>query len=211
MNTQNKVKQLSLMGLFTAIIFVLAFTPFGYIQLPFIKATIIHIPVIIGSILLGARHGSVLGFLFGLTSLINNTITPTISSFVFSPFILIPTTGSGSPLALIICFIPRILVGILPAIAYRGIKKLCGGRFEVISLAISGVIGSLTNTLLVMSLIFFLFKDAYASVKNVASDAVYTVILSIIAVNGIPEAIAAGILTAATCISVKFLRQCNII
>lgn len=207
MSIQSKSKKLTMMGMFSAIIFVLAFTPIGYIQLPFIKATIIHIPVIIGSILLGARYGSVLGFMFGVTSLINNTMTPAISSFVFSPFIPVPATGYGSPLALIVCFVPRILVGVFPALAYKGIKKLCGGRFEIVSLAISGVIGSLTNTLLVMHLIFFFFKDAYASVRNVALDAVYNVILGIIAVNGIPEAIVAGILTAAVCIPIKIVRQ----
>jgi len=39
----------------------------------------------------------------------------------------------------------------------------------------------------------------------VALDAVYNVILGIIAVNGIPEAIVAGILTAAVCIPIKIV------
>ena len=40
-----------LLCLFIAIILVLAFTPLGMIQLPLIKATILHVPVIIGSVL----------------------------------------------------------------------------------------------------------------------------------------------------------------
>ena len=123
MNIQSKSTKLTLMGMFAAIIFVLAFTPIGYIQLPFIKATIIHIPVIIGAILLGPKCGGVLGFLFGVTSLINNTMTPAISSFVFSPLIPMPATDHGSPLALIVCFVPRILVGIFPWFVYKGLKK----------------------------------------------------------------------------------------
>ena len=40
-------------ALMAAIVIVLANTPLGMIQLPVIKATTVHIPVIIGAILLG--------------------------------------------------------------------------------------------------------------------------------------------------------------
>ena len=40
-------------ALMAAIIIVLANTPLGMIQLPVIKATTVHIPVILGAILLG--------------------------------------------------------------------------------------------------------------------------------------------------------------
>jgi len=204
-----KSRRLTLMGMFAAIIFILAFTPLGFIQLPFIKATIIHIPVIIGSILLGAKCGAALGFMFGLASLINNTMAPVVSSFVFSPLIPIPSTGNGSPLALIVCFVPRILVGVFPWFVYMGLRKLLKNKFDILSLTIAGIAGSLTNTLLVMHLIFLLFRDSYAAVRSVALDAVYGVILSIIAVNGVPEAILAGVVTAAICIPLKKIAKSN--
>lgn len=199
MQEWSKTKQIAIMGMFAAIIFLLAFTPIGYIQLPFIKATVIHIPVIIGSILLGYKYGAVLGFLFGVTSLMNNTMSPALSSFVFSPLIPLPGAQRGSLLALVICFVPRILVGITPYFTYLCLIKVGGKKLKAIWLAIAGVVGSMTNTLLVMHLIFFLFKDAYAEIRNVAVEAVYGVILGIIAANGVPEAIVAGILTAAVC------------
>ena len=40
-------------ALMAAIVILLANTPLGMIQLPIIKATTVHIPVIIGAILLG--------------------------------------------------------------------------------------------------------------------------------------------------------------
>lgn len=203
MKIHEKSKQLALMGMFSAIIFILAFTPIGFIQLPFIRATIVHIPVIIGSILLGARYGAVLGFFFGLTSLINNTMAPVLSSFVFSPFIPVPGTSYGSPLALIVCFVPRILVGVVPSYVHKGLGKLFNHKMELINLTISGIIGSLTNTLLVLHSIFFLFRSAYAEVLNIAIDAVYGFILGIVAANGLPEAAIAGILTAVVCMSVR--------
>lgn len=45
----SKTNELVLTGLFTAIIIIMAFTPLGYIPLVVINATIIHIPVILGS------------------------------------------------------------------------------------------------------------------------------------------------------------------
>ena len=97
-------------ALFAALIVALAFLPFiGYIPLGFTKATTIHIPVIIGSILLGPRKGAFLGAMFGLSSLIKNTLVPGLSSFVFTPLIPVPGLDRGSPWALFICFVPRIL------------------------------------------------------------------------------------------------------
>ena len=68
-----KTYELVLTALFTAIIVIMAFTPLGYIPLVVINATIIHIPVILGALFLGPKKGAFLGFVFGLTSLINNT------------------------------------------------------------------------------------------------------------------------------------------
>ena len=111
-------------AIFGVIIVIMAFTPFlGYIPLGFTRATIIHIPVILASLLMGPKTGALLGLLFGLTSFI-------------------------------------------------------------------------TNTLLVMNLIYLFFKDTYAAANGVAVKAVYGFILSIIGINGVPEAIVAGVLTA---------------
>lgn len=52
---RSKNANIAIMAMFTAIIIIMAFTPFGMIQLPLIKATIIHIPVIIGGILIGTN------------------------------------------------------------------------------------------------------------------------------------------------------------
>ncbi len=197
----NKTLDFVKLSLLTAIIFLLAFVPgLGYIPIGPTRATTIHIPVIIGSILLGPKKGAILGFFFGLTSLIINTVTPTITSFVFSPFFS-SSFGDGNFFSLVICFVPRILIGIVPYYAHKALKFI---KNNSISLAISAVLGSLVNTLLVMNLIFFCFKDSYASAKGIAIDTLYNVILSVIVINGIPEAIVAGIIVAAVC---KILKK----
>ena len=107
-----QVQDMTILSMFTAIIFLLTFTPLGLVDLPVIKATVLHVPVIIGSILLGPRKGAFLGGMFGLSSLIKNTLVPGLSSFVFSPLIPVPGLDRGSLWALFICFVPRILVGV---------------------------------------------------------------------------------------------------
>lgn len=201
-----KTGDLVKVSFFVAIIVVLAVTPFlGYIPLGFTRATIIHIPVIIGSILLGPVYGGFLGFVFGLTSLINNTFNPTLTSFVFTPFYSIGTY-SGNFWSLVICFLPRILVGIVPHYVYKGVKKFRDK--DGLALGLAGVAGSLTNTLLVMNLIYIFFGESYAGVKEMEISGLYMVILSIIAINGLPEAIVAGILTVAVCkVLLKLIKK----
>lgn len=121
----NKTSELVLTSLFTAIIIIMAFTPLGYIPLVVINATIIHIPVILGSLFCGPKKGAFLGFVFGFTSFIKNTIMPSsLSAFVFSPVLASSVVGTaGIFKSLFICFVPRILVGVLPYFVYMLIKK----------------------------------------------------------------------------------------
>ena len=164
---------------------------------------------IIASLLMGPKKGGALGFLFGLTSFINNTMNPTPTSFVFTPFYSIAGVSGGWG-SVIICFLPRILVGIIPYYVYKLIIRFSNEKTKKtgvssIGLVTTGVAGAMTNTLLVMNLIFLFFREAYASANNVAVSGVYTFILSIIGINGVPEAIVAGVLTL--CIGRALLKK----
>lgn len=198
-SSKKKYQKLVLTGLFIAIIFLLAFTPIGYIQLPLIKATLVHVPVILGAILLGPQYGAILGFSFGLTSLISNTTAPTLLSFAFTPAVNVPGSASGSILSLIICFVPRILVGIVPYYIYQLFQKLFkqNKKGQFVSLAMGGIIGAFTNTALVMGLIYVLFRNAYAAAKGISVSAVAGVVLGVVGTNGVMEAIVAAVLVTA--------------
>lgn len=198
-NSNSKFKGMTQTALFAALIILMAFTPFlGYIPLGFTRATIIHIPVILASLMLGPKKGAFLGGVFGMTSFINNTINPTVTSFVFTPFYNLAGFEGGVG-SLITCFIPRILIGVVPYYVYRLLMKVSKNKKSnnLAALALAGVSGALTNTLLVMNLIFLFFRNQYAEANNVAAGGVYKFILSVISINGIPEAIVAGILIAA--------------
>ncbi|WP_367568656.1 ECF transporter S component [Lacrimispora sp.] len=195
MNILNKTRSMVLAAVFAAIIVILALTPFGLIPLGFMNATIIHVPVIIGAIVLGPKYGGFLGGIFGLASLWKNTYMPNPTSFVFSPFIKVGEYG-GNFGSLVICMVPRILIGIVAYYVFRGVLKIWKGKSKA-ALAAAGAAGALTNTLLVMNLIYLFFGKEYGMAAKGLTDGVYGVIIGIIFVQGVPEAIVSAILTTA--------------
>ena len=181
-------------ALMAAIVVLLANTPLGMIQLPITKATTVHIPVILGAVVMGPMAGALLGGVFGVCSLISNTLTPTLTSFAFSPFM--STTGlSGALKAIWISVGCRIMIGVVVGWLWIILKKL--KRSDTVSLAVVGFVGSMTNTVMVMGSIYVLLAQQYAEAKNVGVSAVMGLIIGTVAVNGIPEALAAMVLVVA--------------
>ena len=64
-------------------------------------------------------------------------------------------------------------------------------------MAIAGASGAILNTGLVMSLIYFLFRDAYASVNNIPVEGVAAVVLGVVGSNGVAETALAVVLVPA--------------
>ena len=181
-------------ALMAAIVIVLANTPLGMIQLPIIKATTVHIPVILGAILLGPGAGAILGAIFGICSLVSNTMAPTLLSFAFSPFL--STTGiPGALKAIWISVGCRILIGVAAGWLWVLFTKIKLNQF--IALPIVGFVGSMVNTVTVMGSIYFLFAQQYDEAKEVALTAVFGLVMGTVTASGIPEAIAAAILVLA--------------
>ncbi len=200
MNKRKKdIRYMSQVALMAAIIVLLANTPIGMIQLPIIKATTVHIPVIIGAIILGPSAGAILGAVFGICSVISNTTSPTLLSFAFSPFL--STTGVlGMVKALWVAVGCRILIGVVSGWTFIALKKIKikGSELsDMIALPIVGFIGSMTNTICVMGSIYLLFSQQYAEAKNVALSAVFGLVTATVAASGIPEAIVALLVVAA--------------
>ena len=180
-------------ALMAAIVIVLANTPLGMIQLPIVKATTVHIPVIIGAILLGPKAGAILGFVFGVCSLVSNTMAPTLLSFAFSPFM--STTGlPGALKAIWISVGCRILIGVAAGWLWIFFKKI--KLNQIVGLAVTGFVGSMVNTVTVMGSIYLLFAKQYTEAKDVAVTAVWGLIMGTVTASGIPEAIAAAIIVA---------------
>ena len=168
-------------ALMAAVVVVLASTPLGMIQLPIIKATTTHIPVILGAILFGPLAGGILGGIFGMCSMVSNTVAPTLLSFAFSPFM--STTGvSGALKAVWIAVGCRILIGVVSGWLWTALKRLKISDY------------SMTNTVCVMGSIYLLLAQQYAQVKNVGMEAVFGLVMGTVTGSGVMEAIAAVVL-----------------
>lgn len=194
------IKKFTLTAIFISIILLFAFTPVGFINLVIIKATIIHIPVIIASILLGPRIGALQGLVFGLTSVIINTLSPSLLSFAFSPFVDLVDVGPARFWALFIAIVPRVLLGIIPFYLYQVTKRIFEKtKFQQKpALFLTGLLSTFIHTFLVMGSIAFFFQDAYAQAIGVNSvGAIFNAILTVFFTNGLAEAIVAAIITTA--------------
>ena len=167
------VRQMAVIGMLSAISIMLSMTPLGFIPIGPIDATIMHIPVIIGSIIEGPVVGGIIGFIFGLTSFVRAITMPKPTSFIFM-----------NPL---ISILPRIIMGIVSYYVYKVVFKAV--KKSSVAGAFSGLIGSLINTFGVLGMVYFLYAQRYVAAIGGDTSTAGAVILGIATTNGIPEAI----------------------
>lgn len=193
-NTSDLVK----MALFVAIIILLSVTPLGYIHLGVINATTIQIPVIIGAILFGWKKGAFLGGVFGITSMIKNTVQPNATSFVFSPFVPVFGKDKGSLFAIVVCIVSRAMIGVVVGLLFKALSKT--KLSKALSAGVCGFCGALTNTILVMGGIYLFFGRSYSAAKDQAYETLIGTVMATITGIGITEALVSAVISAAVCV-----------
>ena len=184
-------RYMATLAMFCGILLVMGATGIGFIPLPVIKATTMHIPVILGAILLGPAAGAVLGGVFGLCSIWANTTSPGLLAFAFSPFM----TTEGLPGVLKSLWIAlgcRILLGVIAGWLWKAMKRVL--KQDYLALPVTAAIATICHTILVMGSIYLLLAQQYAQAKNVAITAVFGLVMGTVTASGIPEAIIAAVL-----------------
>jgi len=181
-------KDLTLAGVFIALMTVIAFVPqLGYIQItPVIGVTTMHVPVIIGAILLGRKFGFTLGITFGVLSLgiaLTRGATP-FELFFLNPFVSI---------------LPRAIFGLIIYDLYTFIKKMI--KNDAISIGLSAFLSTLIHTTLVLGSIVIIYGQTLNSwdlgnlwvwligivISNGLFEAVFAVVLSIVIIKPIQK------------------------
>ena len=189
-------------AILAAIEAIVCFTPLGSLPIGPIVATLSHIPVILTAIMLGTGAGAFMGGLFGLFSFLVWSFMPPAPpmAFVFTP---IYSLGEfqGSFWSVVICFVPRILIGVVAGLTYKLLSKRSGGKLAAYGL--SGILGSLVNTVLVLGGIYIFFGHDYAAVNGMAYNLLLGAIGMAVLTNGIPEAILGGLTGYAVCAPLK--------
>ena len=148
---KTKIQKLTVDAILTALIAVLAFTPLGYLRIGAVSITFISIPVVIGAIINGPVSGAFLGFVFGLTSFLQCFGLDAFATALFNinPFYY------G-----IMCFIPRILMGLFCGLIFKALSKKC--KNSVISFGVTSLSGGILNTVLfVGALVLFFGRSDY--------------------------------------------------
>ena len=184
------VRKMTVIGVLSAISIMMSMLPFiGYIPIGPTKATIMHIPVIIGAIIEGPVVGATIGLIFGLTSLWNAMTQPTITSIFFL-----------NPL---VSILPRVLIGVVAYYVYQGIYKISKKVYAAGFMA--GLIGSLANTVGVLGMIYVLYADKYIERIGQAGADAGKWLFTLAATNGVPEALVAALIVSA--VSVSLIRK----
>ncbi|NLY66511.1 MAG: ECF transporter S component [Tissierellia bacterium] len=124
------IRKMTIIGVLGGISIILGLTPLGFIPIGPTRATIMHIPVIIGAIMEGPLVGGFIGLLFGMLSMFQAMSNPTPVSFVFL-----------NPL---VSILPRFLIGIVTYYTYKFIKDLGENKsLRLLNLLWIGIIGYL--------------------------------------------------------------------
>jgi len=181
-------KKMVLLGLLTAVLLLMAYTPLGYLNIGPLAITFNVIPVAIAAITLGPVGGAAMGAVFGLTSFlqcigVGGTSTMGAILFEINPF-----------LAFVQRFIPRLLDGLLLGFIFKGFKKVTNTHIYCFG---TGFCSAFLNTLFFMTALVVLFGNTEYMQNLIGGKNIIIFICSFVGINAVFEMIASTIITGA--------------
>lgn len=190
-----KTRKLALTALFIAFILLLGFTPLGMIPLPWIKISILSIPVSVGTLVLGLHCGLILGAAFGTVSMLSAFgIVGTPSSFA-------ATLVTASPaLVILLCYAPRLLIPVFVFETHALIARKDARTKRAISVAAAA--GSVCNTVFYLGLMLLFYI-----LLGLDNEKVLALIGGTGLIAGACEAIAASVIVTPVVLAIKKVKQ----
>lgn len=171
------VVEMTMTALLAALIVLMTFTPIGYIPIGPVKMTLLTLPVAVGSIALGMRSGIILGTLFGLTSFY---------TCFGMDFVGVGLMAINPFLTFVMCVVPRVLCGLLPALIYKAISKNSTKR-TMLAIPVAGASVAIINTVLFLSSMWLFFGENLSDVVGVAIDNIFALFALFAGTNGLIE------------------------
>ncbi len=190
MAQKKQTLRFNLLAMFIAIIILQTSIPLiGYIPIGPLSITVISATVVIATILLGTKDGAIIGGVWGFITFIRAYVWPT------SPLATIVFVNP------VVSVVPRILIGVVAGMTYHALQKRV--KNDSLSISISAVLGSLTNTILVLGLIYLFYKAKAPQLYQINIKELLPYLLGVVGTNGVPEAIFSGIVAPLIAIPLK--------
>ena len=185
MNTNSKTRNLVLMSLIAAILFLMAYTPLGYLNIGPLSITFNMIPVAVAAIAMGPSGGAAAGAIFGLTSFLHALKGAGMTGILFS---------ISPVLTAVLCFGPRMLDGFVLGYIFRGLNRK---MHPALSCAVTGFFSAFLNTAFFMSAIVIFFGNTNYVKELMDGRNVILFICAFVGVNAVFEMISSTMLTSA--------------
>lgn len=184
----NKVKHLVLLGLFTAILLVMSWTPLGYLKVGFLEITLNVIPLAVAAITLGPVGGAVTGAVFGLTSFLQCIGIGGLSPLGEVLF------GISPVYCFIVCFLPRLLDGYLSGLIFRGLSARMP---KTLACYITGFGTAFLNTAFFMTALIALYGNSAYMQELIAGRNIFEFVCVFVGINAVFEMIACTVVSGA--------------
>ena len=188
MKKRFNTRQLTILGLLTGILLLMAYTPLGYLNIGILAISFNVIPVALAAITLGPAGGAAAGAVFGLTSFLQCIGVGGISGMGAILF------GINPVLAFIQRFVPRLLDGFLLGYIFRAIQKRKGARLGCF---VTGFFSAFLNTLFFMAALILLFGNTEYLQEMIGGRNILLFVCSFVGINAVCEMIASTIITGA--------------
>ncbi len=186
--------------LFAAVLLLMTLTGLGYIRTPILNITILTVPIAVCAITLGPGAGAVLGLVFGLTS-----AWSAVSGGGGMTTLLFQYQAFGT---LVLCILPRVLMGWLCGLVYCGLKRVMGEN--VFSICLGSIAAPLLNCVLFMGALVLMFSNTPVFAQIAGGKSAWLFVWGVFLSNGIAETVACGIIgTAVTKALLVFLKKRN--
>lgn len=189
--SKSKILSLTENAMLAAIVVLMAFTPVGYLQIGLVKMTFIMIPVAVGAITLGEKSGAFLGLVFGITSFVQ----------CFGLDIFGTTLMSINPIyTFIMCIVPRVLMGYLCGLVFKGLARFKKG----IAVVIASLSAPIFNTVFFMSLLMLFFGNSdYIMSMRAGTENLWAFLIAFVGLNGVMEVVTTTVIAPPVALAVE--------
>lgn len=188
MKTKDRTIRLVILGLLSAVLLIMAYTPLGYLNIGPLAISLNVIPVAIAAVTLGPVGGLVTGAIFGLTSFLQCIGVGGSSAmgavlFTINPF-----------LAFIQRFVPRVLDGLIVGFIFNALRKRTN---PYLACAITGFFSAFLNTVLFMTSLILLFGNTEYVQNLVNGRNIIVFVCAFVGINAVVEMLASTVITGA--------------